>query len=68
MKIQNWHIASIRTYALNGRYWTHSGPWWALARNGAVANDPTATSGPGEAIGYAYPDTLDIITLQHGER
>ena len=43
MKIENWHIASIRTDALNGRYWSHSGHWWALARNGAVANDPKRT-------------------------
>jgi hypothetical protein len=30
--------------------------------------DPLATSGPGEAIGYACPETLDIIALQHGEQ
>jgi len=28
---------------LNGRYWSNSGHWSALARNGSVANDPTET-------------------------
>jgi len=35
-----WHIASIRTRALNGRYWTKSGHWSARALNSSVVNDP----------------------------
>jgi hypothetical protein len=38
-----WHFASIRTRALNGRYWGKSGHWPELALNASVANDPTAT-------------------------
>jgi hypothetical protein len=49
-------------------YDRHSGHWWFLARGGSVANDRQARSGLGEAMGYACPDTLDIIALQHGER
>jgi hypothetical protein len=29
-----WHFASIRTRALNGRYWSNSGHWPELALNG----------------------------------
>ena len=38
-----WPKASIRTHTLNGRYRRHSGHCSALARNGSVANDPSAT-------------------------
>ena len=38
-----WHLASNRARALNGRYRRHSGQRSALALNGSVANDPTAT-------------------------
>ena len=39
-----WHLASFRTCALNGRYWTNSGQSWILARDGLSANDPKRTS------------------------
>jgi hypothetical protein len=53
--VRFWHLASFRTYALNGgywhltdkrtrpwngRYWSNSGHWPAMAPNGSVANDP----------------------------
>jgi len=37
------HLASIRTRALNGRYWTNSGQSWILARAGLSADDPKRT-------------------------
>lgn len=40
-----WQLASIRNDALNGRYRMHSRHWPALALNGSVANDPSATYG-----------------------
>ena len=39
-----WHLADIPTIPSNVRYWTNSGHRSALALNGSVANDPTATS------------------------
>jgi hypothetical protein len=40
---RDWHIASIRTHALNGRYRRHSDHFSMLARNGSVAIDPKRT-------------------------
>jgi hypothetical protein len=40
---REWHLASIRTDAVNGRYWRHSGHWSALALNASVAIDPKQT-------------------------
>jgi CspA family cold shock protein len=34
---------------------------WKLGRLAMAPNNPQSTSGPGEAMGYAYPDTLDNI-------
>ena len=43
----DWHIASIRTQASNGRYRRYSGHYSALALNGSVANDPHIDMTPG---------------------
>jgi hypothetical protein len=50
--VRFWPLASIRTHALNGRYWRYSGHWSALALNGSVANDPKRTCefGVGETL------------------
>jgi hypothetical protein len=45
LDVRLWHLASIRTEALNGRCWGHSGHWPTFALKDSVANDPTATSG-----------------------
>jgi hypothetical protein len=35
-----WHLTDKRTRPWNGRYWSNSGHWPAMAPNGSVANDP----------------------------
>ena len=38
-----WHVASVRTHGLNGRYRMHSGQRSEPALNGSVAFDPQRT-------------------------
>src|ERR1035437_5079896 len=40
-----WHLASIRTHALNGRFRGEADYGWIMARGGSVANDPNVWSG-----------------------
>ena len=40
---RSWHFASIRTHALNGRYWSNSEHLSALVWNASVAIDPKRT-------------------------
>jgi hypothetical protein len=41
--VHTWHLASFRSAAKIGRYWSNSGHWSAPALNGLVANDPQQT-------------------------
>ena len=61
---RDWHLALIRTDALNGRYWGHSGHWSALAWNALVAfvESPGGISPPGAPRSVREP--LD----SHGSR